>query len=350
MVHGSDGCSVKSTKLDDVCDDIGCKQAATLLHWSSAETGLQNFLLNNVQDVVTLLLPVSARNFYPLLAASCNMNVKPLILHDIVLVNASALCYQAPSPLMDSLISIVDKQRIITLLSQQFSDITSFSPAVTFQYLVGLEGRLALPCNSNSNSNSNSDSSVESNKLPGELDKSRSVAVTVAVGVTAGGTMYLHYSDNCHQGYGAFENSEITKQKECLLTEMISKALLYITRKNDQDNVTENFRTHIYASLHAADITLKRILQTFSDISDGIECSDIYFDFLILNKSTVMDLSKNDRFDKTNSDNTAVIELKNIENIFLLMGQSNMAGRGDVNDLKPSDYMKDYCAGIYTVL
>ena len=71
---------------------------------------------------------------------------------------------------------------------------------------------------------------------------------------------------------------------------------------------------------------------------------------LILQKLTATDLSKNDRFDQTNSDNTAVIDLKNIENVFLLMGQSNMAGRGDVNDLKPSHYIRDYCAGIYAVL
>lgn len=188
--------------------------------------------------------------------------------------------------------------------------------------------------------------------------------LSIAVGITTRGIMYIHHTyGHNEQRQGAANERHLYVARD-VISAAISTALDRMRKKcvrasisNDKTvlAIVEDAQQHnLCAVLHATDEISKTVLQDMKS-DKGESClanpKHIYFDFLLIRaivENTPNDKQKADvKIDMTEnspafeSKDTIEIDkcgnvekdtkgLKKVSEIFLLMGQSNMSGRGEL--------------------
>jgi hypothetical protein len=177
--------------------------------------------------------------------------------------------------------------------------------------------------------------------------------LTIAVGITSRGVMYTHRSKR--------ENENCVVMGT-LMAAAIAMALDHLRRKRVRDSIADNqtvigivksTEEKLCAVVHAADESLRLILRElkFGRKDSLLESSgDIMFDLVFLDRISVSHVEG--KYFKESLPDARVgamtdcttpggkIELRSpsqaMSDVFLLMGQSNMAGRGEISQAVPS--------------
>ena len=309
-----------------------------------------SFLGEEHDDLSMILLPTFARCYFPLIAAVYSIKVKPLALFRL-----PTECVQLSSfehIQLEQMTPILDLDRIRSLLALIFSDKTVFSQAVSFRCLIGFEmpsadAQLKVPL-----------SQAE------EIRKGK--FITIAIGITIEGIMYIYHNnpiqvERMHPEMRSDNQSVVISLLRAVIVTALSR--LKISKERECDNVIETKSSsknaeHIEIAtdidflivsvvVHAADTDLLISLQNLSlQVDEGKQRNQtFYFDALVLKKLHSDEVLESIIFDerdesnsmncpiKKNADKMIGMRAANIDHIFLLMGQSNMAGRGKLEEL-----------------
>ena len=344
-----------SAHLQQIHIDLNLTFDANMLKSTSDADDFGSFLEEKRDHLSMILLPAHARGYYPLIAAAYSIKVKPLALFSLrtELVQLSSFEHIQ----LKRMTPIRDSKRIIRLLALNFSDKSDFSKAVSFRCLVGFE----MP---------SADTKLEI-VLSQVEEVRREKLITIAVGITTKGIMYIYHHcpiqyDQMHAEMCDDDPSVMISLLRAVIIIAVSK--LKIREEREDDNICESQSSfenadHVERAtdmdflilsvvVHAADTDLIVSLQNLSLQGDEEKEKKrpFYFDVLLLSKlpsgnsfkgiiSNGRDNENNSRNCPINEDADKIIRMRaaNIDHIFLLMGQSNMAGRGDLEELKHSN-------------
>ena len=330
--------------------DLDLTLNTNMLESTSNADDFGSFLGEERDDLSMILLPTIARCYFPLIAAVYSIKVKPLALFRLRTEYVQLRSFEHIQ--LEQMMPILDSDRIRSLLALIFSDKTVFSQALSFRCLIGFEmpsadAQLKVPL-----------SQAE------EIRKGK--FITIAIGITTEGIMYIYHNNPIQVELMHPEmRSDTQSAVISLLSAVIVTALsrLKISEERVCDNVSEtksSFKNaeHIKRAtdidfpvvsvvVHAADTDLLISLQNLSlQVDEGKQRNQtFYFDALVLKKlhsgEVLEGINLNDRDDsnsmncpiKKNADKMIGMRAANIDHIFLLMGQSNMAGRGKLEEL-----------------
>ena len=328
---------------------------ASLLRSTSNSVDFGRFLERRSENFSMILLPAAVRRYYPLLAAAYSIKVKPLMIFSLESALLPLSNYENIQ--VEKMVPIRDSTQIRKLLGLAFTDESMFREDVSFRCLIAFE----------INSPLNICSHVEIVLSHEEVMK-QNKTITIAVGITTDGIMYVYHSKTTHHNQTCPEMQ--CKSQLLIITLLRAVIITAITKLGtDIEEMTGTDSDHIYTSksnminndnvrgenagdilslsvvLHVNDRDLLETLYGLRCVENGKEKNknDIfYFDAILLRE-----LKKKENFeeiiscknnnDKARSDNISKInkiEIINMKYIFLLIGQSNMAGRGDITELK----------------
>lgn len=128
--------------LKNFSRDLKIHFSAGLLHQATDERTVE-FLHQLIQeeDHGALLIPSALRAYYPLIAATNNIRVKPLHLLNLVLTLRPFLTLEMTADLR-KVTHITDKSRIRRMLANDFTSDTVFDAGMEFDCLMGFEKKL----------------------------------------------------------------------------------------------------------------------------------------------------------------------------------------------------------------